>query len=303
MEKEELKKIKAIDTMCHFSYCKPELAKAMFERYEYKVMATTTFKGVVRRLGLKPGEEWKALAGLGKGSVPAMIEEMDEIGVDYVFIETLTHWSWHDHRLMSDVVVETIAEIVEESKGRVIGGAGYNPFRISESLRDVERAVKDYGFKWVWFHPISFGMRPDDRRCYPLYAKCLELGIPVCMQSGHSAEPLPSEAGHPMCADNVAIDFPELKIVLTHTGWPWVQEWISMIWRHPNVYGNIGAYYPKDLDPAIIQFMDGRGQDKVMWATRGFGLSRCKQEFLELPIREQPKVKILRENAVRVFGL
>ena len=107
-----------------------------------------------------------------------------------------------------------------------------------------------------------------------------------------------------MNADEVAIDFPNLTMVLTHTGWPWIDEWISVIWRHPNVYGNIGAYYPSGLYKATVDFMDGGvGREKVLWATNGFGLTRCKKEFLELPIRDDTKRKVLRDNAIKVFKL
>ncbi len=299
----EPKEIQAIDTMCRPYYCRPDLASSFFEHYEFKIMARTTFAGVMRRLGLKEGEEWKVLAGLGKSSAKEMVAEMNEIGVEFVFMDQMVMWSRRESRLLSHIPTETIAGIIEESNGRVIGGAGYNPFRIKESLEEIERAVKDYGFKYVWAHPITWGLPPNDKKMYPLYAKCLELRIPVCYQSGHSAEPLPSEPGHPMYADEVALDFPELTLVLTHTGWPWVDEWLSMLWRHPNVYGNIGAYYPRDLDPAQVRFMDGRGRGKVMWATNGLGLTRCKKEFLELPISDETKSKVLRENAIKVFKL
>ena len=76
-----------------------------------------------------------------------------------------------------------------------------------------------------------------------------------------------------------------------------------MVWKHPNVYGNIGAYYPSSLDPSLVRFFDGRGRDKVMWASNGFGLTRCKKEFLELPISDETKRKVLRENAIKVFKL
>jgi len=76
-----------------------------------------------------------------------------------------------------------------------------------------------------------------------------------------------------------------------------------MVWKHPNVYGNIGAYYPSRLDESIVKFMDGRGRDKVMWATNGLGLTRCLEEFMELPIREENKRKILGETAINVFKL
>lgn len=308
MEDEEAKKkmreFPAIDTMCRIFYCNAESSKKLFEFYEFQIMAITTFGGVLKKLGLGRGEEWKVLGAMGKPTIEAMVEEMDEIGVEYVLMDQMKIWSYREHALMGDISIETIAEIIKKSNGRVIGGAGYNPFRIKESLEEIERAVRDYGFKYVWFHPISFGLAPNDKKCYPLYAKCIELGIPVCYQSGHSAEPLPSEVGHPMYADEVAIDFPELTLVLPHTGWPWIDEWMSMLWRHPNVYGNIGAYFPSALDPAQVRFMDSvRGQDKVLWATNGFGLTRCKQEFLELPISDKTKKKVLRDNALKVFKL
>jgi len=299
----ELKEIQAIDTMCRAFYCKPELGKILFDSYEYQVMAITTFGGVMKKLGLKPEEGWKVLGSLGKPSVKEMVAEMDEIGVEYVFMDQLKQWSRHDSRVIGNFSIETIAGIVKESGGRVIGGVGYNPFRIKESLEEIERAAKDYGFKYIWAHPITWGLAFNDKKLYPLYIKSIELGIPVCLQTGHSAEPLPSEPGHPMYADEVALDFPEVTMVLTHTGWPWIDEWMSMVWKHPNVYGNIGAYYPSSLDPSIVRFMGGRGQDKVMWATNGLGLTRCKKEFLELDIRDEAKRKVLRDNAIKVFNL
>ena len=300
-----MREIQAIDTMCRPFYCSPvERLKELFGLYEFRKMAYGTFKGVMKRTGARPGEEWKVLAVATKGSVEEMLKEMDEIGVEYVFMDQMIMWSRREQRLFPYFTLEEIAELIEKSKGRIVGGVGYNPFRIKESLEEVERAVKDFGFKYVWTHPMTFGIPPNDKKMYPLYAKCIELGVPCCYQSGHSAEPLPSEPGRPMYADEVALDFPDLVLVLTHTGWPWIHEWMSMIWRHPNVYGNIGAYFPSFLDPSLVRFMDSvRGRDKIFWATNGFGLTRCKKEFLELPIREETKRKVLRENALKIFKL
>jgi len=295
--------IMAIDTMSRPFYCDPELAKPMFKCWEVQQMVKGTFAGVLRRSCIKPGEEWKVLGMMGPGSVAGVVEEMDEVGVQYIFIDASKVWSRHDHYLWADYSIDLIKRLVDESSGKFIGGASYNPFRIKESLEEIDKAVEAYGCKYIFAHPISFGLRPDDRKMYPLYAKCLELGIPCSFQVGHSAEALPSESGHPMYADEVAMDFPDLTIILTHTGFPWIHEWISMIWRHNNVYGNIGAYYPSDLDPAIVKFMNGRGQDKVMWATNGFGLIRCKKEFIELPMNDEAKRKVLRDNAMKVFKL
>lgn len=299
----DLKAYETIDSMCRWFYCDPESVKALFQHWEMRVQSKTTFAGVFKRMQLKPGEEWKILTQLGKPAVEDVVKEMDEIGIELAFMDQLMQWSYREHQVMSHYSIEKLAALIERSGKRIVGGAGYNPFRIKESLEDIERAVKEYGFKYVWFHPITFGLAYNDKKCYPLYQKCYELNIPCCFQAGHSAEPLPSWVGHPMTADEVAIDFPDLTLVLTHTGWPWIDEWMSVIWRQPNVYGNIGSYYPSGLDPSIVSFMDGRGREKVMWASNGLGMTRCKKEFLELPIREESKKLILSENAKKVYHL
>lgn len=294
----------AIDTMNRPTFANPELAKPKFETFEYKAMARTTFGGLKERLGIEKEEDyWKVLTLNGNEGVDDAVEAMDEAGVEKCFMDQVVSWSRRESRLLTTASLDTLAGMAEESDGRIVPGAGYNPHRIAESLDRLERAV-DLGFKYVWFHPMSFGMRPTDRRCYPLYSKCLELGIPVCIQTGQSAEPLPSEPGRPMYADEVAMEFPELTLVLTHTGWPWTEEWCSMLWRHPNVYGNVGAYYPSFLPDEQVSFIDsGRIRDKVLWATNGLDLERCKQEFLDLPIRDETRRKVLRENALDVFDL
>lgn len=296
--------VQAIDTMCRPFYARPELAKPYFETHEYRVLAETTFGGVTARHGLEEGEEWKVFAMLGNESVAETVEEMDEVGVERVFMDQTMQWSMAESRLLTLLDVDDLAAMAEESGGRIVPGVGYNPFDIEASLDRVERAVEELGFRYVWFHPMTFGLRPSDEKCYPLYSKCLELDVPVCLQTGQSAEPLPSEPGHPMYADQVAIDFPNLTLVLTHTGWPWTEEWCSMLWRHPNVYGNVGAYYPSFLPDSQVEFIDsGRIREKVLWATNGLGLERCKREFLELPVEERTVERVLRENALEVFDL
>jgi len=302
---EELSEIKAVDTMCRPFYPSRDVLKKMFTSYEFQIMAVSTFGGVLKKAGIeKPEEAWKAMAMMGpKESVAEVVAEMDEVGVDYICIDQMAVWSMHEMRLDIYAALEQIDEWNKESNGRIIGGCTYNPHNIEWSLKHVETAVKEFGFKYIWIHPGSYGLPLDAKRFYPLYGKCLELDIPVTMQTGQSAEPLPSDYSRPMRADEIAIQFPSLKLVLTHTGFPWCNEWISMVWRHPNVYGSIGAYMPSSLDPALVAFMDRAGRNKVMWATNGLGLTRFKREFLELPIRDATKQSVLRDNALRVFKL
>lgn len=299
-----MEEVLAFDTMCRPTYSCPELAKDKFQIYEYKTMANNTFAGVKEKWDIEDGEEWKIFERLGNNSVEETIEEMDDVGVEKIFMDQAMIWSRRESRICISASIEKLNNIVEKSNGRIIPGVGYNPNRIQESLERIERAVDEFNFKYVWFNPITFGIRPTNEKCYPLYSKCVELDIPVCYQTGQSAEPLPSEPGKPMYADEIPMDFPELTLVLTHAGWPWSMEWVSMLWRHPNVYGNIGGYYPSFLPDDLVEFMDsGRIRDKVMWATNGLGLKRCKDEFLDLPLRDKTQKRILRENALKVFDI
>jgi len=296
--------IQAVDTMCRPFYAKPSLAEPLSDIYEFQVILKTTLGGIQKSLDLDSGEEWKALTVRSQDSIEDLAEEMDSVGVEMVFMDQMIQWSRRESELVTLISVEELAQLADESDGRIVPGVGYNPNRIDESLRRIERAVTNFDFKYVWFHPMTFGLKPTDQKCYPLYSKCVELDVPVAFQTGHSAEVLPSEPGRPMYADEVAMDFPKLTLILTHAGWPWCMEWCSMLWRHPNVYGNVGAYYPSFLPDDLVEFIDsGRIRDKVMWATNGLGLERCKREFLDLPFRDETRRKVLRANAYDVFDI
>jgi uncharacterized protein len=294
-----------LDIMNHPWEVDRTLWQKPFEYEEYKIMARTTFKSAFQ--GRLPDAEMLKASKVFSGheGVADLVEDMDRVGYDRIVITATKMWSPYYHRdFIINFSIDDVAEMVGESGGRLLGAASYDPFRIRESLEEIERGVRDYGFRYVWFHPLSYGLPPADRRYYPLYAKCVELDIAVGLQVGHSAEVLPSEGGRPMLVDDVAIDFPTLRINLSHTCWPWIDEWCSMLWRHPNVYGDISAYFPRSLDEKLIRFMDSsRGRDKVLFGTNGLGLERCKEEFLALPIKDQTKQAVMRDNILRFLQL
>jgi uncharacterized protein len=301
-----LEDIKAIDVMGHAAALIKGLGRGMtFDYEEYRIATRTTFKSLFK--GRIPTLEEQEKSGFLSAypDLPSLIADMDRLGYDRIVACATKMWSPYYHfDFIMDCPVDDLARVVEQSDGRLIGATSYNPFRIDESIRELDHAVREYGFRYVWFHPLSYGLPPNDRRFYPLYAKCSELGIPVGLQVGHSAEVLPSEGGRPMIVDEVAIDFPNLKINLSHTGWPWVEEWISMLWRHPNVYGDISSYYPKGLDERLVRFMDSsRGRDKVLFGTNSFGLERCKREFLEMGLDDRTVRRVLRDNVLEFLGI
>jgi uncharacterized protein len=300
----------AIDMMNYAPLVAPGLAGPEYAKEEFQILLNTTFKsmaasGVVQTLW---GREVPVDGNVDIDptlQVEAAIKKMDEAGYEIAILACLKMWSYYyHHELITDHPEEVVAEALKVAPDRFIGGVGYNPFRIAESISRVETAVREWGFRYAYFHPITFGIAPNDRRCYPLYAKCVELGIPVGFQVGHSAEVLPSGVGRPMLVDDVAIEFPTLRINMSHTGWPWTGEFCSMIWRHPNVYGDISAYFPKSLPQELVQFMDSsRGRNKILFGTNGFDLARFKEEFESLPISDKTKERVLNLNAREFLGL
>ena len=237
-------------------------------------------------------------------STDEFVAQMDETGYDKVFITMPKMYSWNEKKMAIDFTVDEIYDSIKKYPDRLIGMAPYNPLKINESLKDIDKAVKDYGFKGVYVHTYGYGISPDDKLMYPLYAKCVELDIPISLQVGHSLERLPSEPGRPIYLDEVAMYFPELTIIASHTGWPWCEEMVAMAWKHHNIYIDISAHLPKYLDPTIINFMTTRGQNKTMFGTNGLGLKRCKEQLMERPMKkEEIRKKILRDNAVKIFKL
>lgn len=281
--------IQAIDVM---NYLQTEKQlKASLNSREFQTMFRTIFH-------LPPG------AGVWPSKSPQqLVKEMDEAHFEKTLLPAVKMWSWRDQRLIFDTTVEEVHDFVKEAPDRLVGLAGYNPFRIKDSLDEIERSVKKYGFKGVYAHLIGFGVAPNDRRAYPCYAKCIELGIPFSIQMGHSLETLPSEPGRPIYLDEVALDFPELTIICSHTGWPWCEEAIAMSWKWENVYLDISAHLPRYVDPSIIHNMDTRMQDKVLFGTNGLGFKLTYDQFVGLNIKPDTKRKVLRDNAIKVFKL
>jgi len=247
----------------------------------------------------------RVLGGHTPKGVPAeqFIADMDAAGFEKVFVAALKMGSYKVKWLANDFTNEEVHDMIKKYPDRLIGMAGYDPMNVMESVRGIKKAVKEYGFKGVYAHTLGWDIAADDRRMYPCYTTCVELGIPFSMQIGHSLELMPSEGGRPIHIDKVALDFPELVFIASHTGWPWVEECIAMASKHSNVYIDIAAHLPRYLEPPLVQFMDTRGQDKVLFGTNSFGLKRCKQQLLEMALKEETKRKVLRDNAVRIFRL
>jgi uncharacterized protein len=201
---------------------------------------------------------------------------------------------------------DEVASLVERFPDRFVGIASVNLFRPMEAVRELRRCVNELGFKglrivqWLWNLP------PTDRRYYPLYAECVDLDIPVCLQVGHTGPLCPSEPGRPIpYIDEVALEFPELRMVCGHIGYPWTTEMIAVATKHTNVYIDTSAYVARRYPLELVNYLKRHGNRKVLFGTNYPMLTpaRCLEGFDELELDEEVKALFLYGNAQRIFKL
>ena len=230
---------------------------------------------------------------------------MDECDVDIVMIPCFKMRSYQRKVMISEYTTEEIAEITRCNPARLKGLYGINPYKKLEGVRELETAVRDFGFLGAHLHTYGFEKPINDRDYWPYYAKCVELDVPVVMQVGHSAEAMPSVLARPILIDDIALYFPELKIVGAHTGWPWVQEMIAMAWKHANVFIGTSMHMPRYWDPDLVSFLNTRGMGKVLFGTDYPGLlhGEALKQIGELKLKEKAEKHLLRKAAEKVFKL
>jgi uncharacterized protein len=208
-----------------------------------------------------------------------------------------------------EIPYQRVAEICAAYPQRFSGLAGVDPSRGMQGLRDLEVAVRDHGFVGAHLYPHWFGLAPDHAKYYPYYAKCCELDIPIMMQVGqnliYSRERRLPSVGRPICLDQVAIDFPELKLLGIHIGVPWTDEMIAMAWKHENIFIGVDAYAPKHWPASLVRYLDSYGRNKVLFGTDWpvIDPERAVREIDTLKLRAETRMALMRDNALRVFRL
>ncbi|MDX1733035.1 MAG: amidohydrolase family protein [Halioglobus sp.] len=224
---------------------------------------------------------------------------MDKAGVDTAL---LAAWYGPGGALISN---EQVLEVVQDNPGRFHGLASAAITDPVKAVRTVRRYVAEHGFKgvrivqWVWERPCT------DALYYPVLAACVELDVPICLQVGHTGPLRSSESGRPCHIERIALDFPDLKIVGGHIGYPWTTEMIAVATKFPNVYIDTSAYVPKRYPDELVSYLRGHGRGKVMFGTNYPMITpdRCMEQLDDLGLDEEARALFLGGNAAAVFRL
>lgn len=249
----------------------------------------------------EPLRRWTGM-GEAPGPVPlaATVQVLEEAGVSHAL---LTAWWGPSGPLIPN---DEVGAAVAEHPHLFSGVAAVDLRRPMDAVLELRRCVRQLGFRALRVLPWLWELPPDDRRYYPLYAACVELGIPFCLQVGHTGPLMPSGYGRPIPhLDHVALEFPDLRIVAGHIGYPWTDEMVALATKYPNVYIDTSAYKPSRYPPQLTAFLRGPGRHKVLFGSNYPMIlpGDCLAQVDALDLDEETRGLFLGENAAAVFGL
>jgi predicted TIM-barrel fold metal-dependent hydrolase len=208
---------------------------------------------------------------------------------------------------------EEIAEAARRHSDVLIPFASIDPAKGRAGVRQVRRLVDEYGVRGFKFHPNIQAFFPNDRAVYPLYEAIEECGAIAVFHTGQTGIGAGAPGGggirlkysNPMFVDDVAADFPELSIILAHPSFPWQDEALAVATHKPKVYIDLSGWSPKYFPPQLVQYANTLLKDRVLFGTDYPVLTpdRWLAEFAKLPIKDEVRPLILKENAARLLGL
>ncbi|XVQ14934.1 amidohydrolase family protein [Spirillospora sp. CA-255316] len=234
-------------------------------------------------------------AGGDVDPVGLVLGEMDRHGIDVALVSVSAN---------EDVAGRALTEHPE----RFAGSWTCDPNRGMDGVRDLVRAHEKYGVRAAALYP--HGLLPqvaiDAPQMYPVYAKCVELGIPVFVTVGIAGPRVPSMVQRVELVDQVMYDFPELVFVMRHGAEPWTDLAVKLMLKWPNLHYSTSAFAPRYYPAEIIDYANTRGADRILYGgyfPMGLTLDRIMSELAQVPLKDDVWPKFLRHNALRVLGL
>ena len=232
--------------------------------------------------------------------IEVTVGSMDAAGVDFGVLS-----AWSAPRQPPLISNDEVAGWIAEHPDRFAGLAAVDLDKPMEAVRELRRCVTELGFKGLRVLPWLWEAPPTDRRYYPLYAACVELGVPFFTQVGHTGPLRSSETGRPIpYIDQVAIDFPELVIVGGHIGYPWTEEMVAVCRKHENVHIDTSAYTARRYPPELVRYLTSRsGRHKVLFGTNFpmVGHAQALDGLDDLGLDAETRELFLHGNAERLL--
>nr|WP_242423805.1 amidohydrolase family protein [Frankia sp. EI5c] len=227
--------------------------------------------------------------------VAVVLGELDRHGVDVALISLSAN-------------TEAARRALTDHPERFVGSWTCDPNRGMDGIRELVRVHEQWGVRAVSLFPhgVSPQVAIDAPQMYPIYAKCVELGLPVFVTVGVAGPRVPSMVQHVERVDQVMYDFPELVFVMRHGAEPWTDLAVKLMLKWPNLYYSTSAFSPRYYPANIIEYANTRGADRVLYGgyfPMGLSLDRIMTELPGVPLKAEVWPKFLRENAARVLGL
>jgi len=221
-----------------------------------------------------------------------LIADMDAVGIEKAIL-TIDVASPSKH----------VLDFANHAPGRIAFAAGVNPNRVMPELWELEALTRSEPVVMARVVPFIHDLAPTHPLYYPLYAKCVELDLPLSINTGIPGPPMPGECQDPMHLDRVCLHFPDLRLCMAHGADPWWGVAIRLMIKYKNLHLMTSAYSPRHLPAELIHFMNTRGQEKILFASDHpvLSMERCVREARELDLRPGVLDKYLYANAQRLF--
>jgi uncharacterized protein len=208
---------------------------------------------------------------------------------------------------------QEVAEAAAANGDIMMAFASIDPHKGRMGVREAEGLIKAGVIKGFKFHPTLQGFFPNDRTAYPLYEVIAAHKLPAIFHSGHSGigTGMPGGGGlrlkysQPIYIDDVAVDFPDMTIIIAHPSWPWQDEALSIALHKPNVYIDLSGWSPKYFPPQLVQYANGQLKHKMLFGSDYplIAPDRWMKDFKEAAFRLDVHDLILKQNAIRALKL
>jgi predicted TIM-barrel fold metal-dependent hydrolase len=208
---------------------------------------------------------------------------------------------------------EEVAEVAAQNADVLIPFASIDPAKGKMGAREARRLIRQFGVRGFKFHPSVQEFYPNDRSAYVLYEVIAEVGLPAVFHTGHSGIGAGMRGGggihlkysNPMYLDDVAVDFPDMPIIMAHPSFPWQDEALSVCLHKPQVYIDLSGWSPKYFPPQLVQYANTLLKHKVLFGS-DYPLitpDRWLADFEQIAIKPEVRPLILKENAVKLLRL